>query len=100
MAKAAQMADRRPPHPWLVLGVAILLPACGQVMNRQPMRGLVFIFFVLLLGSFTFLTASPDVSLVGKLAGGIFVYAMAIFDAYRTARLRWEIWRHDRGANS
>lgn len=94
------MAERRPPHPRLVLAVAILLPACGQVMNRQPVRGLIFIFFILLLGSFTLLTADPGVSLAGRFAGGIFVYAMAIFDAYRTARLRWEIWRHDSGAHS
>jgi hypothetical protein len=88
------MSDHRPPHPWLVFAVA-LLPGCGQVMNRQPQRGLVFLFFMLLLGGFTLVTADPDVSLVGKLAGGLFVYAMAVLDAYRTARLRWEIWRHD-----
>ena len=41
------------------------------------------IFFTLLLGSLTLLTADPGVSMVGKLAGGIFVHAMAIFDAYR-----------------
>ena len=90
------MAERPPPHPWLVLATAILLPGCGQVLNRQPQRGLTFLFFMLLLGGFTLVTADPGVSLVGKLAGGLFVYAMAILDAYRTARLRWEIWRHDR----
>lgn len=87
------MPERRLPHPWLVLAVAIVLPGCGQVVNRQPQRGLVFVFFMLLLGTLTLLTAAPEVSLVGKLAGGLFVYAMAIFDAYRTARLRWEISR-------
>ena len=90
------MAERPPPHPWLVVATALLLPGCGQVLNRQPQRGLTFLFFMLLLGGFTLVTADPDVSLVGKLAGGLFVYAMAILDAYRTARLRWEIWRHDR----
>ena len=89
------MAERPPPHPWLVAATALLLPGCGQVLNRQPQRGLTFLFFILLLGGFTLLTADPGVSLVGKLAGGLFVYAMAILDAYRTARLRWEIWRHD-----
>ena len=89
------MPERRPPHPWLVLLVAVVLPGCGQVMNHQPQRGLVFLFFTLLLGALTLLTADPGVSVVGKLSGGLFVYAMAIFDAYRTARLRWEIWRRD-----
>ncbi|MFO1047084.1 MAG: hypothetical protein U1E52_04205 [Geminicoccaceae bacterium] len=94
------MPERRPPHPWLVLTTALLLPGCGQVLNRQPQRGLTFIFFMLLLGGFTLMTADPSVSMVGKLAGGLFVYAMAILDAYRTARMRWEIWRHDQRQRS
>jgi hypothetical protein len=31
---------------------------------------------------------------VGKFAGGLFVWAMAIFDAYKRARIRFEMWRH------
>ncbi len=77
-----------PLNPYLVLLVAIILPGVGQVLNRQPLRGLIFVFFIVLLGGFTLKTASPDVSIVGKFAGGLFVWAMAIFDAYKTARLR------------
>ncbi|MFX0547551.1 hypothetical protein ACEWPL_018695 [Roseovarius sp. S1116L3] len=86
------IVSRRPPNPRLVLASAILLPASGQVLNRQPVRGLVFVFFILLLGGFTLQTASPGVSIVGKLAGGLFVYAMAIYDAYKTARIRHAVW--------
>ena len=82
---------KQPPHPYLVLLIAILLPGCGQVLNRQPTRGLVFLFFMLLLGTITWITAKPEASLIGHLAGGIFVYALTIPDAYRTARLRWTI---------
>ena len=32
--------------------------------------------------------------MIGKFAGGIFVYAIAIYDAYKTARIRTEVWRH------
>ena len=80
--------------PRLVLAAAIVLPASGQVLNREPVRGLIFLFFILLLGGFTLQTAAPDVSLVGKFAGGLFVYAMAIFDAYKRARIRTEVWRY------
>jgi hypothetical protein len=82
----------KPPHPYLVLAVALILPGCGQVLNRQPMRGLMFLFFTALLGTITFITAPPSASLIGHLAGGLFVYALSIPDAYRTARLRWTIW--------
>ena len=60
-------------NPYLVLAIAVLLPGCGQVVNRQPVRGLIFVFFMLLLGAFTLKTAGAEVSIVGKLAGGIFV---------------------------
>lgn len=82
----------KPIHPNLVLILAILLPGMGQVANRQPVRGLIFVFFVILLGGFTLKTAAPEVSVVGKFAGGIFVWAMAVFDAYKTARIRTSFW--------
>ncbi len=90
------MPTRAPANPYLVLASAIVLPGSGQVLNRKPVRGLVFVFFILLLGGYTLKTAGADVSIVGKLAGGIFVYAMAIFDAYKQARVRAEVWRHAR----
>ena len=90
------MADH-PPSPYLVLAAAVILPGTGQVLNRAPLRGLTFLFFILLLGGFTLKTAAPEVSIVGKLAGGIFVYAMSIYDAYKTARVRHEVWTHRQG---
>lgn len=83
----------KPLHPYLVLAVAVILPGMGQVLNRQPVRGLIFVFFVVLLGGFTLKTAAPEVSIVGKFAGGLFVWAMAIFDAYKTARIRTALWQ-------
>lgn len=85
----------KPPlHPYLVLAVAVLLPGMGQVLNRQPVRGLTFVFFAVLLGGFTLKTAAPEVSFVGKVAGALFVWAMAIMDAYKTARIRQTVWEH------
>lgn len=84
----------KPLHPWVVLALAVLLPGVGHVVSRQPLRGLVFLFFILLLGAFTMKTAAPEVSLVGKYSGGLFVWAMSILDAYRIGRIRYEVWRH------
>lgn len=87
-------APPRPMHPLAVLALAIVLPGSGQVFNREPFRGLIFLFFMLLLGAFTVLTAAPEVSIVGKLAGGLFVYAISIYDAYKKAKIRYEVWRY------
>lgn len=83
----------RPPRPLLVLAVAVLLTGGGQVLNREPWRGLIFLFFALLLGAATILTAPPEASAVGRLSGGLFVHAIALMDAYRAARLREARWR-------
>ena len=84
---------KRPANPYLVLAAAILLPGTGHVLNRDPVRGLLFLFFILLLGGFTLKTAAPDASVVGKLAGGLFVWALSVLDAYKKARIRTETWR-------
>ena len=84
----------KPQNPRLVLAVALLLPGMGQVLNRQPVRGLVFVCFAVLLGGFTLKTAAPDVSFVGKLSGAIFVWAMAVLDDYKTAKIKDAVWQH------
>ncbi len=93
MSMSPPVPGTRPMNPLLVLGLAIVLPGSGQVFNREPYRGLIFLFFMFLLGAFTILTARPEVSIVGKLAGGLFVYAISVFDAYKKARIRYELWR-------
>jgi energy-converting hydrogenase Eha subunit C len=85
----------KPPlNPHLILAVALVLPGMGQVLNRQPVRGLIFVCFAVLLGGFTLKTAAPDVSFVGKVSGALFVWAMAVLDAYKVARIRRAVWDH------
>ena len=43
----------RPLNPLVILALAIVLPGSGQVFNKEPYRGLMFLFFMLLLGGFT-----------------------------------------------
>ncbi|ODS04161.1 hypothetical protein AUC71_05525 [Methyloceanibacter marginalis] len=85
--------ERRPLNPYLILAIAIVLPGAGHVFSGMPGRGLVFVFFMLLFGWITFHLTTPDQSLVGRYAGGLFVYAISIMDAYKWARLRWELSR-------
>jgi len=85
---------KAPLHPLLVLLIAVALPGMGQIANNQATRGLLFAFTTVALGYVTSKYAAPDASLVGRYAGGFFIYAVAIMDAYRWAKVRWEIFYH------
>lgn len=91
-APAAAAPLKPPPHPRLVLLVAILLPGVGQLLNGSSKRALMFLFFMLSLAWVSYYLTTPQHSFVGRYAGGFFIYAISIMDAYRFARLRWEIF--------
>ncbi|MBW1785245.1 MAG: hypothetical protein JRK53_01295 [Deltaproteobacteria bacterium] len=78
----------------MVLGIAIVLPGVGQVLNNTPTRGLFMIFFMLVGAWICFNTTTPEHSFLGRYAGGWFVYAISILDAYRFARVRSEVFKY------
>jgi hypothetical protein len=87
------MNPEKPTNPYLVLAAAIAAPGAGHVVLGLPQRGFGFAFFSLLLALFSWHTTGPDISFIGRSAGGLFVWALSITDAYRVARLRYEVWR-------
>ena len=98
MTRAASRSPGRPIHPYIVLALAIVLPGVGHVALGQQARGFGFAFFSLLLALLTWHLTTPEQSFVGRAAGGLFVWALSIPDAYRIARIRYETWR--RGVSS
>jgi ABC-type transport system involved in cytochrome c biogenesis permease subunit len=78
---------RRPLNPYLILLLAVLLPGVGHIAAGHPQRGLGFAFFTLFLGALTYLVSTPEQSFLGRHAGGFFVWALSIPDAYRLARI-------------
>lgn len=78
----------KPINPYLVLILATMLPGAGHVALRDAARGLAFAFFVVFFSVITYMTTPPDHSFIGRHAGGIFVWALSIPDAYRRARIR------------
>ncbi|ESY00401.1 hypothetical protein [Mesorhizobium sp. LNJC405B00] len=83
-----------PANPYLVLGAAIVLPASGHVILGVPVRGLQFLFFMVILAWVTAKIAPADASFVGRHAGGFLIYALSILDAYKIARIRTATWIH------
>lgn len=85
--------SRRPLHPLLVLLAAILLPGFGYTLLGFALRGLTMQMFMIVLGLITWQMTTPQHSLVGRLAGGLFIYAISIMDSYRLAKLRWDAFQ-------
>lgn len=85
--------DRAPLNPYVVLAIATVLPGGGHVAVGQPFRGLGFAFFTMLFVMLTWHTTTPEHSFIGRSAGGLFVWALSIPDAYRIARIRYEAWK-------
>ncbi len=82
-------SEIKPPlSPKLVLAIAIVLPGMGQLLNNAPTRGLLMVAFMFILGYMTSQVADPNVSMVGRYAGGFFVYAISVMDAYYWAKYR------------
>ena len=83
----------RPMHPLLGLLVSILLPGMGQVLNGMLVRAWIMIFFTLSLGVVSYHLTTPAHSFVGRHAGGFFIYAIMVMDAYLWARYRYGRWQ-------
>jgi hypothetical protein len=48
----------------------------------------VLVFYIVLLGVVTYQVAPPEASALGHVAGGAFVYALSVLDAYQGAARR------------
>ena len=88
-------ASPAPANPYVVLGAAMVLPASGHVILGVPVRGLQFLFFMVILAWVTTKIAPPDAGFIGRHAGGFLIYAFSILDAYRIARIRYAVWIHN-----
>jgi len=91
---------RAPLHPYLVLLIAAVAPGSGHWAVGNIQRGVMFAWFMIVLGWITWRITGPEVSPIGRLAGGILVYTISILDAYRIARFRWARYRDGRNAGA
>jgi hypothetical protein len=88
---------KKPLNARFVLLLACLLPGMGHVVTGRAQRGLVFAFFTLLFMVVTYMTTTPDQSFLGRHAGGLFIWALSLPDAYRRARMDQLAYEREHG---
>lgn len=86
------MTDK-PVNPYLVLAAALLVPGAGHVIQGKPQRGMMFLFFTIVLGWVSLRLMPETASPFTRHVGGIFMYGMSVIDAYKSARVKWELWK-------
>jgi hypothetical protein len=79
---------RGPLPVWVVTLAALLLPGSGQLLNGDPMRGIIIQFFMLFLALVTYKVTGPEISIFGRFAGGILVWVVSVLDAHAIATRR------------
>lgn len=104
MTKSTTRKDKgvlkRPLHPKIVIAAALFLPGSGQMLNGDPIRGITMQFFMMFLAYITYKVTGPEISLLGRIAGGVFVYLVSVLDARAVAIRRAKAWERITGART
>lgn len=79
---------KKPVNPRLVLLAAIMVPGAGHLLLGKQLRGAYFLFFSIVLGWLTTKIAPEHATFIGRHAGGFFIYALSLPDAYRIAKIQ------------
>ncbi|HET6477340.1 MAG TPA: hypothetical protein VFH93_14855, partial [Thermoleophilia bacterium] len=66
--------------------MAFVLPGSGQVFNGAPARGVIMQAGMVFGAFITFMLTTPDISAVGRMAGGLLMYVFSIVDANGIAK--------------
>jgi hypothetical protein len=83
---------KKPRPVWFVTLMAFVLPGSGQVFNGAPARGVIMQFGMVMGAFITYQLTTPDISPLGRMAGGLLVYVFSIVDANGIAKLRIKAW--------
>jgi|GEM_PF-2454909 len=67
---------------------SMIVPGSGLVLLGKPARGLMYVVWMLFFGFLTYKATTPDISIIGRLSGGIAVWALSLVEIYRLLRIR------------
>jgi hypothetical protein len=89
-----------PHNPRGILALALIVPGAGHVRLGLAQRGLMFLFFTVVLAWASSHVMPETSSFIGRHIGGVFIYGMSVIDAYRIAKLRMVTWQAGKAAEA
>lgn len=84
----------KPINPYLALAASLAIPGGGHVLQGKTQRGLMFLFFTVILGWVSIRLMPETASFFSRHVGGIFIYGISVIDSYKIARVNWETWKY------
>jgi hypothetical protein len=73
---------------WIPVISAAIIPGSGHVMLGRSMRGLIFVFWMIIFAYITYHLTSESISVIGRFSGGIAVWVISILEVQKISRLR------------
>ena len=70
----------------VILLFSILIPGMGHLLLGRQVRGLIFVFWIIIFAYITFQLSTPDISAVGRFSGGIAVWLISVLEVYKILR--------------
>jgi hypothetical protein len=89
------MPDSKPASPYLILLSSLIVPGSGHVWLGLAQRGLTFLFFTVVFAWLSTKLMPETSSFIGRHIGGLFMYGLCALDAYKAARVRTAIAKHE-----
>jgi len=66
--------------------LAAAIPGAGHVILGRPMRGLIFVFWMVIFGYITYHLTNETVSLIGRISGGLAVWIISILEVSKISK--------------
>jgi len=72
------------PYKWMIIVCAIIVPGLGHVLTKKPVRGLIYVFWILSMSYITFMITTDEMPLTMRCFGGIAVWIASVIEIAET----------------
>lgn len=72
-----------------VVLLSMVMPASGYVLLGKSVRGLMMLMWMFMFGYITYKLTTVDISLIGRLSGGLGVWTISVVETHKLAQKTW-----------